>query len=101
LGGNTRAGDVVARTGGTSFGGLLAETDEIAAINYVERVRSACDTRLGEVAFEVRLAIGWAQPPAGGRFADAMHLAADRLNADRRGRDLGSSASTRQTAANP
>ena len=41
---NARAADRVARLSHTRFGVLLVETDEIRAINYVERVRSACDT---------------------------------------------------------
>jgi len=40
---NTRAADVLARIGRRRFVALLPETDEVAAINYVERVRCACD----------------------------------------------------------
>lgn len=81
---NARAADVLARTGHTRFVALLPETDEVAAINYVERVRSACDMWLEAGAVAVRLAVGWAQPTVGGRLADALRLADDRMNADRR-----------------
>ena len=101
IGRTARAGDVVARTGRTSFAGLLPETDEIVAINYVERVRSACDAWLDAAAPEVRVAIGWAQPPAGGRLADALDLATDRLGADRRRSDLGPTTSKRETVVGP
>lgn len=84
---NARGGDVLARTGRARFAGLLPETDEIAAINFVERVRSECDQRLDARGLVVRLAIGWAQPPAGGGLAEALDLADDRMNADRRRRD--------------
>ena len=81
---NARAADLVARTGHARFVALLPETDEIAASNYVERVRSECDTWLEAGGLAVRLALGWAQPLAGGSLADALRLADDRMNADRR-----------------
>ena len=40
---HARKADHVARLGPSRFGVLLPETDEVAAINYVERVRQACD----------------------------------------------------------
>jgi diguanylate cyclase (GGDEF)-like protein len=84
---NARSGDVLARTGRARFAGLLPETDEISAINFVERVRSECDERLEARGLLVKLAIGWAQPPAGRGLAEALGLADDRMNADRRRRD--------------
>jgi hypothetical protein len=63
---------------------LLPETDEVAAINQVERVRSECDKWLEAGGLAVRLALGWAQPRIGGSLADALRLADDRMNADRR-----------------
>jgi diguanylate cyclase (GGDEF)-like protein len=81
---NARATDVPARTARRRFAVLLPETDEIAAINYVERVRSECDMWLETRGLAVRLAIGWAQPRARGSLADALHLAHDRMNTDRR-----------------
>ena len=55
-----RGADHVARLAPGRFGVLLPETDEIAAINYVERVRRACDLWLESGAIALRLAIGWA-----------------------------------------
>ena len=80
---SARVADFLARTGRTRFVAMLPETDEVAAINYVERVRSACDMWLEASGVAVRLAVGWAQPIAGGCLADAMRLAVDRMNADR------------------
>ncbi len=81
-----RASDRVARVGRSRFAALLPETDEIKAINFVDRVRSACDRWLeaGEVA--LRLAIGWVildpnDGPSGG-----IQEAARRLDLDRRHR---------------
>ncbi len=85
---NARAADFLARTGHTRFVAMLPETDEVAAINYVERVRAACDMWLEAGAVAVRLAVGWAQPTAGGRLTDALRLADDRMNADRRRQGL-------------
>ena len=80
---SARISDFLARTGHARFVALLPETDEMAAINYAERVCSACDTWLEAGRVGVHLALGWAQPIAGGRLSDAMRVADDRLNADR------------------
>jgi diguanylate cyclase (GGDEF)-like protein len=79
-----RAADHVARIGTSRFAILLPETDEIQAINYVERVRAECDRWLAAGAVSMRLAIGWACPTPGGDLRTATRLAEDRLNADRR-----------------
>jgi two-component system, cell cycle response regulator len=91
---SARATDVLARTGRTRFVALLPETDEVAAVKYVERVCSECDMWLAAGGVAVRLAVGWAQPIAGGRLADAMRLADDRMNADRRRQSLRAAPST-------
>ncbi len=58
---NARATDHLARLGPTRFGALLTETDEVQAINYIERVRSACDVWLEAGAVMLRLSVGWAE----------------------------------------
>ena len=84
MGSSARVADIIARVGRTRFLALLPETDEISAINYIERVRTACDLWLAAGAVAVRLAIGWAQPPVGGTLADALKVAHQRLDGDRR-----------------
>ena len=86
---NARHADIVARVGHSQFYALLPETDQIAAINYVERVRAACDMWLEAGAVTVRLVIGWASPSAGGSLADALNLAQERMNAARPARPGG------------
>jgi diguanylate cyclase (GGDEF)-like protein len=81
---NARAADVFARTERARLVGLLPETDEVAAVNYIERVREECDTWLEAGALAVRLAIGWAQPRPGQHIADALRTAEERMNAERR-----------------
>jgi diguanylate cyclase (GGDEF)-like protein len=56
-----RAADHLARLGPTRFGAILNETDEVRAINYIERVRSACDVWLEAGAVMLRLSVGWAE----------------------------------------
>jgi diguanylate cyclase (GGDEF)-like protein len=58
---NARASDHLARLGPTRFGAILTETDEIRAINFVERIRSACDVWLEAGAVMLRLSVGWAE----------------------------------------
>lgn len=56
---NIRSSDHIARVERTRFAVLFPETDEIPAINVVERVRAACEFQLGASDL-VRIAIGWA-----------------------------------------
>ncbi len=79
-----RASDHVTRIGSSRFAVLLPETDEVQAINYVERVRAECDRWLAAGAVSMRLAIGWASPAPGSDLRSATRIAEDRLNADRR-----------------
>ena len=80
LGREIRSSDHIARLEGARFGMLLTETTEIAAINFVERARVACDRQVGAVALEtITVAFGWASPPAKGDLGDAIELALRRL----------------------
>src|SRR3954452_6153912 len=79
-----RDADRVARLGPTKFGILLPETDEIAAINYVERVRAACDQWLDSGSIALRLSIGWAEVSEARGMHAAIELAEDRLVIERR-----------------
>jgi diguanylate cyclase (GGDEF)-like protein len=76
---NARGADHLARLGPARFGILLPETGEVEAVNYVERVRSACDLWLESGAIALRLAIGWASPTTESTLADALTLATDRM----------------------
>ena len=76
---NARGADHLARLGPARFGVLLPETGEIEAINYVERVRDACDLWLESGAVTLRLAIGWASPGSGTSLADAVTTAQERM----------------------
>jgi diguanylate cyclase (GGDEF)-like protein len=81
--GHARASDNLARLGYAKFGVLLTETDEILAINYVERVRSACDVWLQSGAIALRLSIGWAQVGPKQPVEVAIQAAEARLNEER------------------
>jgi diguanylate cyclase (GGDEF)-like protein len=77
-----RTSDHIARIEPLRFGVLLTETTEIAAINFVERARAACDSNLQVATEVVGVAFGWASPPQGGDLSDAMALATRRLEAE-------------------
>lgn len=74
-----RGADHVARLGPGRFATLLPETDEIAAINYVERVRRACELWLESGAIALRLAIGWAGTAGDPSLTEAQRVATDRM----------------------
>jgi diguanylate cyclase (GGDEF)-like protein len=74
-----RGADHVARLGNGRFAALLPETDEIAAINYIERVRRACELWLESGAIALRLAIGWAGTSGDPSLSDALRTATERM----------------------
>jgi diguanylate cyclase (GGDEF)-like protein len=80
---HARAADCLARLGRARFAALLTETDEVRAINYVERVRAACDVWLESGAVALRLAIGWAEIGSDQPPEVALAAAERRLNEER------------------
>ena len=76
---HARKADHVARLGPSRFGILLPETDEVNAINYVERVRQASDLWLESGAISLRLAIGWASPVVDTSVVGAQAQAIERM----------------------
>lgn len=72
----SRSSDLVFRIGVTRFGVVLTETDEIAAVNYVERVREAVLPKLPMLDGALRLSFGWASPLSGDS-ADVLVRRAD------------------------
>ncbi len=88
VGGAMRRGarrtDRVAHVGGGRFLVLLPETDEIQAINYVERVRTECERWLMAGAVALHVAMGWASPSAVGELDTALRTAEERMYAERR-----------------
>jgi diguanylate cyclase (GGDEF)-like protein len=102
---DARESDHVARLGTGRFAILLPETDEILAINYVERVRRAADLWLESGAVALRMAMGWASSAADGSLSDAEGLATDRMfielrRAERRSTPSGPSDPPGATRAN-
>jgi diguanylate cyclase (GGDEF)-like protein len=79
-----RATDWVARIGDGRFAAFLPETDEIQAINYVERIRLVCEPWLASAAVPLWLAIGWSAPTASSDLEFALLRAEERMHADRR-----------------
>jgi diguanylate cyclase (GGDEF)-like protein len=74
-----RVTDQLARLAPSRFGVLLPETDEVAAINYVERVRRACELWLESGAIALSLAAGWAGTAGDPTLLEALRLATDRM----------------------
>jgi diguanylate cyclase (GGDEF)-like protein len=74
----SRSSDHIARIDRTRFAILLTETDEIAAINFVERVRAACELLLRAPDL-VRIGIGWASPAGSTDLRAAIDVAEARV----------------------
>ena len=74
-----RHSDFVVRLGDTRFGVLFTETDEIAAINVVERLRTKIDREIGPRLSHGQIAFGWASPKGKQRLTDAEKPAEERL----------------------
>ena len=79
-----RGADHAGRLGRGRFAVLLPETDEIAAIHYVERVRRASELWLESSAIAVRLAIGWAGTAGDPSLPDTQQVALERMYAELR-----------------
>ena len=77
-----READFVARVSDGRFAVLLPETDEIQAINYVERVRRTCDLWLESGAVALKLAMGWASASGDDSLLDAGRTATERMYAE-------------------
>jgi diguanylate cyclase (GGDEF)-like protein len=78
----SRSSDYCTRIGTARFGVVLTETDEIAAINYVERVREAGPRTMPRAGESLRFNFGWASPKQG-ESADALVRRAEkRLQAE-------------------
>jgi diguanylate cyclase (GGDEF)-like protein len=78
-----RTSDHCARIGANRLGILLTETDEISAINFVERVRENAPRLLPRVADQIRLTFGWASPQKGEVAEAVVERAQSRMAADR------------------
>ena len=69
-------------SGSTRFGVILTETDEIAAINYVERVREAGPRSMPRGGENLRFSFGWASPKPGEPADGVVRRADSRLVAE-------------------
>ncbi len=79
---NVRNSDRAAVIGPGLYAVLLTETDEIRAVNFVERVRATCESWLATNAPGVGIAFGWASPDGEG-LGGARATAHQRLLRDR------------------
>ena len=75
----SRTSDLCSRIGPTRFGVALTETDEIAAINYVERVREAGPRAMPEGSEDLLFSFGWASPKQGESADVVVRRAESRL----------------------
>jgi len=80
-----RGSDYVARLADDRIGMILTETDEVAAINMIERVRERCDRAMRAQTMGGRVAFGWASPRPPLTLVDAVNRADEvlRLEAGR------------------
>ena len=77
-----RTSDDICRISRDRFGILLVETDEVAAINFVDRIRPMLRKHIGSKDIGLRVRIGWASPPDGAVLTEAITIAEKRLATD-------------------
>ena len=77
-----RPSDYVARLGPRRFGILLPETDEVAAVNFVERVRKRCAVAARRADPDSRCAFGWADATRHRPLLEAIEVAVERLEVE-------------------
>lgn len=75
----SRTSDYCARIAVTRFGVALTETDEISAINFVERVRASIPRVMPRGGEGLRFSFGWASPRDGESAAALVTRAERRL----------------------
>ncbi len=92
-----RDADHVGRLAPGGFTVLLAETDEISAINYVERIRVACEEWLEQTGVALGMSIGWAGTTGDPTLPDAQRLATERMSAERARRAAAESGDTAES----
>jgi diguanylate cyclase (GGDEF)-like protein len=80
----SRTSDYATRIGLTRFGVILTETDEITAINYVERVREEGPRSMPKGGERLRFSFGWANPKQGESAEAVVRRADSRLVAELR-----------------
>ncbi len=78
-----RSSDYVVRTGARGFAVLLPETDEVAAVNFIERARERCDAVLPRGESVERCRFGWADARRSRLLDAAATVAVERLGSDR------------------
>ena len=78
----SRTSDYCVRLGASTFGVILTETDEIAAINFVERVREAGPRSMPRGGEHLGFIFGWASPKSGESADAVVRRATDRLRDD-------------------
>ncbi|NJD28839.1 MAG: diguanylate cyclase [Chloroflexi bacterium] len=77
-----RSSDHVTRVGRTRFALLLVETDELQALNFIDRLLGRVREAIDREGCDVRIGVGWASPAPGDRLAAAIALAEERLATD-------------------
>jgi diguanylate cyclase (GGDEF)-like protein len=82
LAAEVRASDYLVRAADGTFLVLLPETDEVAAVNFVERARPRCDASLESLRAPARCAFGWADARGDRDLLAAADLARERIASD-------------------
>jgi diguanylate cyclase (GGDEF)-like protein len=78
----SRSSDHCTRIRAARFGIVLTETDEIAAINFVERVREAGPGSDAKTGNELSFVFGWASPKIGESPESVIRRAERRLESE-------------------
>jgi diguanylate cyclase (GGDEF)-like protein len=82
LASEVRSSDHIARIAPSRFGLVLVETNELEALNFIDRTLGHLRTAIANEQLEVHVGVGWASPEAGAQLSQAIATAEHRLATD-------------------
>lgn len=77
-----RSSDHIARVGPSRFGLVLVETNELEALNFIDRTLAHLRAAIASENLDVRIGVGWASPAPGASLSQAIATAEQRLATD-------------------
>lgn len=82
LASQVRSSDHIARVGPRRFGLVLVETNELEALNFIDRLLKHLQGAIADEGLEIHVGVGWASPEPNDQLSAAIATAEERLATD-------------------